>query len=71
VSPASALYDLAARIGVATSLRQLGVTPGQAAAAVPRLAEALAPAADQLAAAPTAADLAALVDHALAGRRPT
>jgi hypothetical protein len=77
---AGALYDLSARLGTATSLRQLGVTPAQAAAAVPRLAEALAPppeqpaaapTADQRAAAPTAAEIAALLDHALAGQRPT
>ncbi len=66
-SAGSALYDLAARLGVAISLRQLGLSPDQLAAAVPQVAAA---AADHAAAPPTAADVGAILDHALAGRRP-
>jgi len=51
-SAGGALYDLAARLGVATSLGQLGVSPDQVAAAAAQVAAA---GADHAAATPTAA----------------
>jgi maleylacetate reductase len=68
-SAAGALYDLVVRLGAATSLRQLGVTPQQVAAAAAPVAAAAG--AGQAAYTPTAADAAAILTSALAGQRPT
>jgi hypothetical protein len=63
---AGTLYDRVVRLGAASSLRQLGVTREQVAAAAPKVGAEAGHSADA-----RAADIGLILDGALAGQRPT